>query len=339
MRSKVTSRFTKKCCFSSIILALALFLFQGSASSSTISFDEYMSRLRQSLESARSEKGPMDPAEVAGQKALFPSGLKVRTREGKEVRLNREDLVRWMDEAGRSSEGRESLVRYLESVIHQVEKERTIIPWTDNQWEQSRAKLDAIYGLPEFRGLKEIEPPPWLASLIELLKKLGKWLDSVVKTFEGKMPGRWIGYVFYGLLLLTAGFLIFWLVRSFGPTGWRWRSASAMKTAPKTKTVGKDWRAWRSHAMEKASEGAFRDAVRFFFVSVLLEGHDHGWWTYNPEATNREHLARVGGPVDRQDALKQLTALYEKVWYGQEEAGQESYHRCSEWLRQMEAAG
>lgn len=335
----MTSGLTKKYGVSVIVLALALFLFQDSASGSTISFDEYVSRLRQSLESARSGEGPMAPEEVARQKALFPRGLKVRTRAGMEVRLNREDLVRWMDEAGRSLEGRESLVRHLESVIHQVEEEPTIIPWTDDQWEQSRAKLEAIYALSEFRGLKEREPPPWLASLIELVTKLGKWLESVVKTFEGKMPGRWIGYVFYGFLLLAAGFLIFWLVRSFGPTGWRWRSASAMKTTPTTKTVGMDWRTWRNQAMEKASEGAFREAVRFFFVSVLLEGHHHGWWTYNPEATNREHLARVRGPLDRQDALKQLTALYEKVWYGQEEAGQESFHRCSEWLRQMEAAG
>jgi hypothetical protein len=99
-----------------------------------------------------------------------------------------------------------------------------------------------------------------------------------------------------------------------------------------------DWRTWRKQAVEKASGGAFREAVRFFFVSVLLQGHHHGWWMYNPEATNREHLARVGGPPDRLDALKQLIALYEKVWYGQEEAGQESFHRCTEWLRQMEAA-
>ena len=90
--------------------------------------------------------------------------------------------------------------------------------------------------------------------------------------------------------------------------------------------------------MDKASEGAFREAVRFFFLSVLVEGHDHGWWTYNPEATNREHLSQVGGPSKRQDALKQLIALYEKVWYGQEEAGQESLIRCSDWLKQMEAA-
>jgi hypothetical protein len=334
----MTSPFTKKCYVSLIMIALALFFFRDSASGNTISFDEYRLRLQQAVESAMSAEGPMKPEEVTRQKDLFPPGLKVRTREGAEVRLNREDLTRWMDEAGKSPEGKESLARHLESAIRQVDRERTIIPWTDDQWEQSRAKLEAIYGLSEFRGLKESESPPWLAFLIELLQKLGKWVGTVFKTIEGKMPGRWIGYVFYGFLLLAAGFLIFWLVRSFGPVGWRWRSASRVKTTPTAKTVEMDWRTWRKKAMEKASEGAFREAVRFFFVSVLQEGHHHGWWMYNPEATNREHLARVGGPPDRQDALKQLTALYEKVWYGQGEAGQESFQRCSEWLRRMEAA-
>jgi hypothetical protein len=334
----MTSRFTKKCYVSLIIIALALFFFRDSASGNTISFDEYMSRLQQALESVRSGEGPMKPDEVTGRKDQFPPGLKVRTREGAEVRLNREDLTRWMDEAGKSSEGRESMARHLECVIRQVDRERTIIPGTDDQWEQSRAKLEAIYELSEFRGLKEKEPPLWLAPLIELLQTLGKWMDAVVKTIKGKMPGRWIVYVFYGVLVLAAGMLVFWFVRSFGPVGWRWRRASTVKTTPTAKIVDMDWRRWRKKAMEKASGGAFREAVRFFFVSVLLEGHDHGWWTYNPEATNREHLARVGGPPDRQDALKQLIALYEKVWYGQEEAGQESFQRCSGWLERMEAA-
>ena len=334
----MTSRLTKKCGVSVIMLALALFLFRGSASGKTVSFDEYLSRLHQALESAKSGEGPMKPDEVTRGKALFPRGLKVRTREGAEVRLSREDLVRWMDEAGGSSKGRESLARQLEAVIRQVERERTVIPWTDDQWEQSRAKLEAIYGLSEFRGLEQEEPPPWLAYVLELIRKLREWLYSALKTIGEKTPGPWIGYVFYGLLLLAAGFLLFRLVRSFGPVGWRWRSASAVKTPPATKTQEMDWRSNRKKAMEKASEGAFREAVRFFFVSVLQEGHHHAWWTYNPEATNREHLARVGGPADRRDALKQLVALYEKVWYGQQEAGQESFQRCSEWLRRMEAA-
>lgn len=335
----MTPSLAKKFCASLVLLTLALVFPSDSASGDTIPFEEYLSRLHRSLDSTRSGEAPMEPEEIERQKALFPSGLRVKTGEGADVRLNREDLIRWMDEAGKSSEARQSLARHLESVIRQVAGERTAIAWMDEQWEQSRARLEAIYRLKEFRGLREEAPPPWLASILALLEKLRKWLGGAVKTLGGKMPGRWVVYVFYGVILAAAGFLLFVLFRSFGPVGWRWRSASeGMKTMPKAKTVDMDWKRWRQQAMEKASAGSFREAVRFFFVSVLLEGHHHGWWMYNPEATNREHLAQVEGPADRREALKQMIGLYEKVWYGRAEAGQESFHRCSEWLRQMEAA-
>jgi len=333
----MTSRPAKKCRLFSLVLVSALFFFQAPASASTISFEEYRSRLDQALESVKSGQGAMKPEEVTGSKGLFPTGLHVRTGKGAEVKLNREDLIRRMEEAGRSSEAREALARHIESVIRQMDRDRAILPWADEQWEQSRTKLHAIYQLNEFQGLRERQTPRWPASLIELFEKLKRWLGAAFKAIEGKVPGQWIAYVLYGFLLAAAGFVVFWIIRNFGPAGWRRRGPSA-RTITSAKPVEADWRGWRQKAMEKASGGAFREAIRFFFVSVLLEGHHHGWWTYNPEATNREHLARVGGPMERRDALNRLIALYERVWYGQEAAGPESFRHCSEWLKRMEAA-
>jgi hypothetical protein len=333
----MTSRPAKKCRLFSLVLVAILFFFQAPASASTISFEEYRLRLDQALESVKSGQGAMKPEEVTGSKGLFPTGLHVRTGKGAEVKLNREDLIRRMEEAGRSSEAREALARHIEAVIRQMDRDRAILPWADEQWEQSRTKLHAIYQLNEFQGLRERQAPRWLASLIELFEKLKRWLGAAFKAIEGKVPGQWVAYVLYGFLLPAAGFVVFWIIRNFGPAGWRRRGPSA-RTITSAKPVEADWRGWRQKAMEKASGGAFREAIRFFFVSVLLEGHHHGWWTYNPEATNREHLARVGGPMERRDALNRLIALYERVWYGQEAAGPESFRHCSEWLKRMEAA-
>jgi hypothetical protein len=320
-----------------IILTLTLLLSPDSASGSAISFEDYLSRLRRTLESVKSGEGPMAPEEVDRVKGLFPIGLMVKVREGSEVTLNREGLLRWMEEAGKSAEGRASLARHLEAVLLQADRRPPSIPATDHDWERSREKLEAIYGMGEFRGLREKEPPPWLGSLLEWLQKLGNRLHDAFKTMGGRIPGEWIGYVLCGLLLPAAGFFLFWVIRRFGPAGWTWRSPSVTRASPSAKTPEGDWRQWRQKAMEKASHGAFREAVRFFFVSVLMEGHHHGWWTYYAEATNREHLARMKGPSKRRDALKHLVALYERVWYGQEEAGQASFRRCSEWRDQMEA--
>lgn len=316
-------------------LGCALWFFQGAASAEPLPFDAYVARLQQVLNSAQSGQGAIEPEEVTRQKYFFPAELEVKTREGAAVMLNRVDLIRWIDEGGRSPEGRALLVRHLEALLSQLDRLRTAVPAVDKHWERSRATLEEIYGRHEFRGLKDKQSPPWMAGLFHLLQKVREWLSGALKSMGGRIPGSWIGYAFYGLLLSAAGFLLFWVVRNFGPTGWRWRSAPVARSAPEPQK--RDWRSWRQKAVERASAGAFREAVRFFFISVLLEGHEQGWWAYNPEATNREHLSRVDGPSRRKDALNQLIALYENVWYGEGDAGRPSFHRCSELLKQMEA--
>jgi hypothetical protein len=99
----------------------------------------------------------------------------------------------------------------------------------------------------------------------------------------------------------------------------------------------KDWLTWRGQALSKAQRGAFREAIRSLFVSVLMEGHHRGWWIYEPETTNREHLARVEGPAERRQALRKLTELYERSWYGLGHPGREEFRKCQEWLEQMGA--
>jgi hypothetical protein len=316
---------------------VVIFFDLGSFAGSSLSFDEYRSQLEQSLQVVNSGESELKPEETARLKEFFPPGLHVKTREGAEVLLYRNELIASIDKAGKSPEGRKSLARLLEALLHQVFRDQAVIPWADQDWKHSRARLDGIYRLKEFVDLREQEPPPWLEELRELLRRLGEWMGAAFKMIEEKLPGRWMRSVLYGFLFLVAGLLIFWIVRNFGPAGGRWRSVS-LRTAPSAKPVEKDWKHWRSKAVEEASRGAFRDAVRFFFLSVLMEGHELGWWTYNPEATNREHLERVKGPRERHEALKQLIYLYEKLWYGQEEAGSESYQSCAEWLRRMEAA-
>jgi hypothetical protein len=321
-----------------LLTSTVVFFFDlGSSAGSSLSFDEYRSRLEQSLQVVRSGESQLKPEETARLKEFFPPGLHVMTREGAEVLLYRNELIASIDKAGKSPEGRKSLARFLEALLRQVFGDRAVIPLADQDWKQSRAMLDGIYRLKEFEGLREQQPPPWLEQLRDLLRRLGEWMGAVFKTIQEKLPGRWMRYVLYGFLLLAAGLLILWIVRNLGPARGRWRSVS-LRTVPSAKPVEMDWKHWRNKAVEEASRGAFRDAVRFFFISVLMEGHERGWWTYNPEGTNREHLERVKGPRERNEALKQLINLYEKLWYGQEEAGSESYQSCAEWLRRMEAA-
>ncbi|NIR13962.1 MAG: DUF4129 domain-containing protein [Desulfobacterales bacterium] len=123
----------------------------------------------------------------------------------------------------------------------------------------------------------------------------------------------------------------------FGPVGWRWKYASAPTTPPVAKTsLERNWRSWREEAKKKAQEGAFREAIRSLFISVLMEGHQERWWLYEPEATNREHLSRVEGQSERREALQRLIDRYELAWYGLRQPGMEEFRDCERWVQRLE---
>jgi hypothetical protein len=136
---------------------------------------------------------------------------------------------------------------------------------------------------------------------------------------------------------VLATILIIWIIRLFGPVGWRWRQPRvALPTSIQTSSE-KGWREWRDEADKKAQKGAFREAIRFLFISVLLEGHQKGWWLYEPEATNKEHLARFEGDSDRREPLQRLIESYELAWYGLRQPGRQEFQDCEHWAKSMEA--
>ena len=204
-------------------------------------------------------------------------------------------------------------------------------------WEKRRILLDDVYKNREFRHLKEKRRPPWKTYLDEFFKTLVNWLREHLGPLGPNLPGKLGQYLLYGFILILGGALVVWMLSAIGPIGWRWRRPK-LRLSQEVKTPEKDWVTWREQARSKAQKGAFRDAIRSLFVSALMEGHQRGWWIYEPEMTNREHLARVEGPVERREALQKLTDLYEKSWYGLGHPGSEDFHKCEEWLQQMGAA-
>jgi hypothetical protein len=184
---------------------------------------------------------------------------------------------------------------------------------------------------------KEREPP-WWAFLTEVLEALGKWLEQHWPSLEG-VSDKWLRYpiyTVYAIVLILTIVMVFWIFRSVGGFGWRWSQAAAHPPSP-SEAPPMDWRSWRERARREAEDGAFRKAIRSLFISTLVEGHQRGWWTYEPEATNREHLSRVAGSPQRRDALKRLIHAYEIAWYGMGSPAREDYQACEAWIGKMEA--
>ena len=316
------------------LFLLLLSFFCDCAWGSALSLEEYRSSIRDALSRLESEKGRLKPEEVAFLDEHFPVYLEVKTKSGDPVQVDNGPLLGLVKESQETDQGREDLIAHLKALRNQISFVDKPIPLSEGRWGESLARLGKVFSAKEFQDLEEVKDPPWMVFLMKVLKELMEWLKS---HYGGtNVSGQWMEYVFYGVILGGVILLLLWILRSFGPVGWRFRDLK-IKSDLERKSSGMDWQTLREESRNKGEKGAYREAIRLFFISVLMEGHERGWWVYRREATNREHLNGVEGSTERREALGKMIQVYENAWYGHESPGKEALVQCGEWLRLIEA--
>jgi len=296
--------------------------------------DEYRSSIQEAITRVESEKGPLNSEERAFLDDHFPSHLDVSTKSGEPVRVENGTLLRLVKESRETDQGREALLAHLIALRNQISFVDKPIPMSEDRWGESHARLQKVFSAREFQDLEEAKDPAWMVFLLELLRKAIEWLGK--HRGDGKTSGAWMEYVFYGVFLGGGLLLVLWILRTLGPVGWRFRDPR-IKSDQGRKAQGMDWEVLREESRRKGETGAYREAIRLFFISVLREGHERGWWVYRREATNREHLSGVEGSTERREALGKMIQVYENAWYGHENPGKEALLQCAEWLKVIEA--
>lgn len=319
------------------ILSLTLFLLLSSKGWATeISAADYRSKIQDFIALLEQREGKLQSEESQEFNQRFPPDLVVQDLAGEGYLIDREDFLPWIQKAEDSPEGRDELVAYLKTLLNQISWEPKGRFQKEGSWEKCRTLLDRIYEGKEFSKLVSQRTPPWQKYLREFFSALRTWLDEHLKILGG-IKGRWLFFATYLTLLVLATILIIRIIRLFGPVGWRWRRSRVALPTSRQSPSEKGWREWRDQADKRAQQGAFREAIRFLFISVLVEGQQKGWWLYEPEATNREHLARVETTGDRREPLQKLIESYELAWYGLRQPGRQEFQDCEHWAQRMEA--
>jgi hypothetical protein len=318
------------CSFFLLLLAFFCDCSWGSA----LPFEEYRLSIQEALTCVESEKGPLNSEGCAFVEDRFPPYFEVNTKSGEPVRVDNGKILRLTKAAQEDEQGREDLIAHLKALRSQVSFVDKPIPLSEERWSESHARLEEVFRAREFQDLEEVKDPAWLVLLKELLTRVMDWLGR----HRGPIgaAGAWLEYVFYGVVLAGLVLLVFWIVRSLGPVGWRFRDLK-IKSDLERKASRLDWQGLREESRLQGEKSEYREAIRLFFISVLMEGHERGWWVYRREATNREHLIRVEASSQRREALGQMIQVYENAWYGHESPGKEAFLKCAEWLRLIEA--
>jgi hypothetical protein len=318
------------------LAACLAFIWTGAALGESLSVEAYAARVQEAASLVAHGQGALSAEEAARLGRLLPKRLRIRGTRGHGFRLDQAALRKWEDEARGSEEGRRRLVAHLRSLQAQLPPSTQGARWIPGLEPGQLEALRQVYGLPQFRHLRERQTPDWLEPLLDLIKGLLERLGRLLRGV-GSAKLEWVQSMAYGAILVLGIAAIVWVARLFGSTGWIGGQPRS-RPAPKAPKPERDWVSWRREADQRASRGEFREAIRCLFVSVLLQGHGSGWWVYQPHATNREHLARVSGPAGRREALSGLVDRFESIWYGLGQPGAGDFQFCEGLVRQMEAA-
>jgi len=96
--------------------------------------------------------------------------------------------------------------------------------------------------------------------------------------------------------------------------------------------------AWATQAEEFAGRGEWREAVHCLYWAAIVLLESRRAWRHNPTRTPREYVRLLKPGSGQQRGLRDLTRMFERVWYGLREGRAEEYAEARE-LYEVLASG
>jgi hypothetical protein len=177
--------------------------------------------------------------------------------------------------------------------------------------------LKEILSRPEFQWEVAQEAPDWfqrfLNGFFDLMERLAFGVQNTI--YYGRVP-LMIGAA---LLLLLS---LFYISRNL--------SRSLVQEAELAGEAGEDETLLTSKgALQRAqtlsSQGDYRTAVRYLYLSSLLVLDERGLLRYDRSRTNREYLRSVSSKPQVATPLRDVIDVFDRVWYGYEAVDEQTY--------------
>jgi len=87
---------------------------------------------------------------------------------------------------------------------------------------------------------------------------------------------------------------------------------------------------------EKAAESRnFREALRFLYLSAILNRQERGMLTYDKSLTNLEYLHTLGANAELQQVLRPAIRVFDEVWYGYKPCDADTVADYQEMLKKV----
>jgi len=183
---------------------------------------------------------------------------------------------------------------------------------------QDAQPLKEILARPEFQwgSVQAVENPAWLQSILDFINEL---LDRFAYGVQNT--------VYYGRVPLIILAVIVFLVSLYFIS--QNLSRNLVREAQLAIENGDDALLTSSGAMQRAqslsSQGDYRNAVRYLYLSSLLVLDERGLLRYDRSRTNREYLRSVSSKPELSKPLGDVIDVFDRVWYGFESVDENDF--------------
>ena len=198
------------------------------------------------------------------------------------------------------------------------------------EFARARSGVDRILARPEFRTVTE-------ASYLERqMAAVAAWLDrlfSGVSRFGKRSP--WVvPAIEWGAIGLAAAGVLIWVWRTMQ----RQRLAIRVELSTGVEVWRKEADNWAELARVEAERKDWREAVHCLYWATIVMMEGRKLWRQNRARTPREYLALLEPGSAMQQALRGLTQIFERIWYGLRPAGESDYERARVLFEELRAA-
>jgi uncharacterized protein DUF4129 len=218
--------------------------------------------------------------------------------------------------------------------------------------------IQGILREPEFQPLADRPELRDLAPRLDL-SKTKNWWDSFwdwvrkvlfkppqprVRPPEVQAPdGGILKIIFYVLLGVAVLFLLALLVRWFmeRPARGDGRAAPIAAEAPPLSASATENALdhtvdeWELFARQWLGRGEVRQAIRALYLATLVHLHRERRIDYNRALTNWVYVRQFRGDTEQKGTLRQLTQMFDEVWYGERPCAEEHYRTFETGVRAL----
>jgi hypothetical protein len=199
-----------------------------------------------------------------------------------------------------------------------------------DSFSRARRQADEVLSRPEFRTVTEE------SYLQRQMAKFWQWVGELLGGVSrfGKRSPWLVPLVEWSLITLACAGSLTWAFRTMQ----RQRLAVRMESSGVAEIWQKESDNWAELARAEAGRRDWRAAVHCIYWATIVMMEGKKLWRQNRARTPREYLMLLEPGSGMQQALRRLTQLFERIWYGLRPAAESDYASAVALFEELRSA-